>query len=125
MWEKQVGERVYQLRMERNLNKAEFGELVGLSEQYVEKIEQGKHIISAAAICKICEKVGVSADFIICGIVDPAYMISKFYGLSREQAKVTLDIAMNVIDFLNTPNGNHALLQETLRQHQAVVDIDM
>lgn len=118
-WEQQFGERISQLRRERNLTRAEFGALVGLSEQYVGRIERGQHTISGAAINQICDKIGISADYIVRGKVDLVYTIADFNALSIEQAKITLDIAMNVVTFLCTHNGNSALLQEALRQHHA------
>ena len=123
-WEQQVGERISLLRKERNLTKAEFGAMIGLSAHYVGRIERGKHTISAAAVNRICDATGVSSDFIIRGTVDPVYTIAAFSGLSQEQAKVTLDIVMNVIKFIGTSAGNHTLLQELLRQHQEIVGAD-
>ena len=61
---------------------------------------------------------------LLCGNSKSVYMISSFHGLSREQAKIIFDMAISATDFLKTSNGNHALLQETLRQHQAVVGFD-
>jgi len=119
IWEQQVGERVSQLRRERNLTRAEFGELVGLSEQYVGRIERGHHTISGAAINRICDTTGISADYIVLGKVDLVHKISDYTALSIEQAKLTLDIAMNVVAFICSRNGNSTLLQEALRQHRA------
>jgi len=115
MWERQVGERISQLRKERNLTRAEFGELIGLSARYVGKIERGD-TITVASIVKICNKTGVSADYIIFGSHDPMATAAALSGLTREQAQATLDIAMNVIKFLSTETGNNALIQEVLRQ---------
>lgn len=121
MWERQVGERVSQLRRERNLTRAEFGELIGLPERYVGKIERGEHTITVTAIAKICNKIGVSADYIIFGGCDPIAAVAALNGLTHEQAKVTLDIVMNVIRFLSTETGNNVLIQEVLRQHQPAI----
>ena len=119
MWEQQVGQRVNQLRKERNLTRAEFGQLIGVSERYVGKIERGTHTIPGVLIAKICAKTGVSADYIIFGGRDPLAMVAAINGLTYEQTQVTLDIAMNVIKFLNTETGNNVLIKEVLRQHQS------
>jgi transcriptional regulator with XRE-family HTH domain len=124
MWEQQIGERISQLRKERKLTRLEFGEMIGKSGQYVGRIERGSHTVSAAVIKKISDETGVSADYLIHGTADPVYTVASFNGLSRAQAQVTLDIAMNVINFLRTPNGNNTLLQEALRQHYAVAGAD-
>jgi transcriptional regulator with XRE-family HTH domain len=117
MWERQVGERIGQLRRERNLTRAEFGELIGLPERYVGKIERGNSI-TVDAVIKICGKTGVSADHLIFGSHDPMAAVAALNGLTHEQARVILDIAMNVIKFLSTETGNNALIQEVLRQHR-------
>jgi transcriptional regulator with XRE-family HTH domain len=117
MWEHQVGERVCLLRKEHNLTRAEFGALIGVTEHYIGNIERGVHAISGATIARICNKTGVSADYIIFGSQDTMAMITQLHGLTHEQAQVTLDIAMSVIKFLSTEKGNNVLIQEVLRQH--------
>jgi len=114
MWEQQVGERISQLRRNRNLTRAEFGKLTSLSEQHVGKIERGK-TITVESIIKICEKIGVSSDYIIFGSHAPMAAAAALHGLTHEQAQVTLDIAMNVIKFLSTETGNNTLIQEVFR----------
>jgi len=120
MWERQVGARVYQLRREQKLTRAEFGELIGKSEQYVGKIERGAVIIPGDVVNKLCDKIGVSADFIIRGAVDPLDTAASLKGLSHDQIQVTLDIAAGVIKFLNTTSGNNALLKEAFRRSTSV-----
>jgi transcriptional regulator with XRE-family HTH domain len=116
VWERQVGERISKLRKERNLSRVEFGELIGLSERYIGKIERG-NVITVDAIIKICRKMNVSADYIIFGNHDPIAVVTALDGLTHEQAQVVFDIAMSVIKFLNTDTGNNALIQEVLRKH--------
>jgi transcriptional regulator with XRE-family HTH domain len=115
MWEQQVGERVSQIRKNRNLTRAEFGQLISLSERHVGKIERG-NTITVESIVKICKKIGVSADYIIFGSHDPMATVATLNDLTYEQVQVTLDIAMNVIKFLSTETGNNALIQEVFRQ---------
>ena len=117
MWEQQVGERIRQIRKERNLTRSEFGKLIGLPERYVGKLERGLHSITGAKIATICDKTGVSSDYIIFGSVDAVAAIAELKGLTHEQAKIVLDIAVNVIKFLNTETGNNVLIQEVLRQY--------
>ena len=119
MWGQQVGERVKQLRTERNLTRAEFSELTNISERQIGNIERGTHTITVDVIAQICNRTGVSADYIIFGSVDTVAAISALNGLTHEQTKVVLDIALNVIKFISTDTGNNTLIQEVLRQHQA------
>ncbi|MCL2702019.1 MAG: helix-turn-helix domain-containing protein [Defluviitaleaceae bacterium] len=119
MWEQRaIGERICQIRKERNLSRAEFGKLTGLSKHYIGNIERGKHSITGAAIASICTAVGVSADYIIFGNIDPTSVIEALYGITREQIQVTLEISMKVAKFLSTKNGNNALIQEAFRRQQ-------
>jgi len=116
MWKKQVGRRVCQLRRERNLTRAEFGKMIGRSAQYIGQIERGTLAISGDAVNRMCDTMGISADFIIRGTADPLATVASLKGLSCEQIQVTLDIASDVIKFLSTTGGNNALLQEALRR---------
>ncbi len=117
-WKKQVGERVSQLRKERHLSRAEFGKLIGVSERYVGNIERGNHTITGAVIAKMCDKINVSADYVLFGTYDSKAAIAELNDFSYEQAQLILNIAMNVIQFLHTPAANNALIQEVFRQHR-------
>lgn len=118
MWEQQVGERIMNLREGRNLTRAQFGDLIGLSAQHVGKIERGSQSITVMTVAKICGATGVSSDYIIFGSINPTAAAEALKGLSSEQIQITLEIAMKVAQFLNTANGNHTLIQEVLcRQH--------
>jgi len=116
MWKREVGERIGQLRKERDLSRAKFGALTGLSERHIGNIERGHHSISGATIAKICSATGASADYVIFGTADTTSMITALCGLSHEQVQVVLDISMRVIKFLGTRGGNNALVQEVFRR---------
>ena len=118
MLNKLVGERLKNLRREHNWTRAEAGNLLGISEQQLGRIERGSRHITVETLDKVCELTGASADYILRGIVDPVHKVAAVNGLSNEQVQVTLDIAMNVIRFINTKNGNNALLKEAFRQSQ-------
>ena len=118
MWV-QVGERVGKLRRERNLSRAQFGRMIGLSEQYIGKIERDAHNISGEVIAKICNTTGVSADYILFGIPDPVETAAALSGLSHEQIGIGLEILSNLARLINVENGNNALIQEVFRQQHA------
>lgn len=98
MWERQVGERIGQLRQQQKMTKAEFAEVIGISERSMTQLERGTNAITAAAISKICKITGVTADYILFGTTDPVTDVSLLFGLSREQAQITLDIVMKVFE---------------------------
>ena len=118
MCEQQVGERVGQLRRQRRQTRAEFGDMIGVSERNAGRIERGTFALSCAMIAKICEITGVSADYLIFGIEDPLSAAAMLKGLSRAQIQVVLEIATQVIQFISTENGNNALIQEALRRQK-------
>jgi transcriptional regulator with XRE-family HTH domain len=118
MWKQQVGSRVHQIRRERNLSRAEFGKLIGKSEQYVGRVERGNAAITGDTVHKICETTGVTADYIIRGATDPLMEVTQLNDLSHDQIQVILDIAAGVIKFISTDDGNNALLREAHRRSQ-------
>lgn len=113
MWSK-VGERVAKIRKSKNLSKAKFGELIGISGQYVGMIEKGAGI-SAETIVKICQAMCVSADYILFGNIDPASITNSFKGVTSEQMELALDILKRMAKMIHTEDGNEALIQEILR----------
>jgi transcriptional regulator with XRE-family HTH domain len=117
MWE-QVGDRVKRLRTERKLSKAQFGEIIGVSGQYVGMIEKGASI-SAESIVNICREIGVSADYLLFGNIDPATIAFQLKGLTNEQIEIALDILKRMAQMVNSEDGNEALIQEILRQQNA------
>jgi transcriptional regulator with XRE-family HTH domain len=119
MLECQIGERIKQLRIERNLSRAELGTLVGVTARCIGSMERGSNKITAATIVRLCEKTGVSADYVLFGTRNHLTAFSNLYGFTREQAQLTLDIVMRAIEFLKTSTANYALIQEVLRQQDS------
>jgi len=127
LWEN-VGERVSKLRKERNLSKSQFGKMIGISGQYVGRIEKGTNSISVELIVKICNATSVSADYIIFGIIGSDQEITaaaSLHGLSNEQIQIALDIIKKVADFINTDGGNRALIQEVVAQQHNYTHYNM
>jgi len=111
----QVGIRIGTLRRERNLTRAQFGKLVGISGQYVGRIEKGQKL-SVELIAAICKAMGVSTDYIILGIADPLNHIDLLKDLSSEQIELGFDILKRLAELINTENGNELLLKEIMRR---------
>ena len=119
MW-KQVGERVERLRRDRKLTKTQFGEMIGVSGQYVGMIERGASL-SVDSVIKICHMTGVSADYILFGAVSPAQdteTAAALHGLSHTQIRIALDIVKRVAELINVDDGNESLIQEVMRQQR-------
>lgn len=114
MWSK-VGERVAKIRTDRNLSKAQFGEMIGVSGQYVGMIEKGTGI-STESVVKICKTMNVSADFILFGSINPMSITDSLKGLTPEQIGLAIDILKRVVQMVHMEDGNEALIQEAQRQ---------
>ena len=112
---KDIGKRVASLRQNRGLTQEGFGHLIGVTRQYVSRIERGSKL-SAEMIADICKKLGVSMDYVVFGIGEPLGILEFPSDLSYEQVVICLDIVKRFAAFVNTEKGNEALLQETMRR---------
>ena len=121
-WEN-VGKRVAELRRERNLSQAEFGKKLGISGQSVSKMERGQTNISAQLIVNICDATGVSSDYLLFGIIEPAHVIEALNGLSKQQIKITLEIIKNVANMIRTNGGNETIIQHIFNHKGIITDI--
>ena len=111
----QVGERVERLRKELGMSRAQFGKLIGVTGQCIGMTERGVCGLSVGSVVKLCHATGVSADYILFGAIDPASdpaTTASLRGLSHEQLRIALDIIKKVAEFVNTEDGNEALIQE-------------
>ena len=65
--DRQIGERIKQLRMENGFTRAELGDLVGLSLSGLAKIERGERTLTIQNLRNMNEVFQSSADYIIYG----------------------------------------------------------
>lgn len=117
----QIGERIERIRKELGLSKTQFGKMIGISGQYIGMVERGRYGLSVESIIKIYKATGCSADYILFGTIDSVQdpdTAASLYGLSSEQIQIALDIIKRVAQFINTENGNEALIQEVLSQQR-------
>jgi transcriptional regulator with XRE-family HTH domain len=62
-----VGERLRDLRNNRNLSQRSLGELIGVTFQQVQKYEKGTNRITVARLAEICQALGVGYDYFLSG----------------------------------------------------------
>lgn len=62
-----IGKRIRRERERLALTRDEFAEQIQISPQFLAEIENGKKGMSAETLWKICEKVTVSADYMLLG----------------------------------------------------------
>ena len=117
VWE-EVGRRIENLRHDRKLTQAQLGRIVGVSGQYVGKIEKGLNKPSVELIDAICRATGVSIDYILFGVSNPYNNVALLMELSPEQLEIGFDILKRLAEFINTENGNEILIKEIMWQRQ-------
>ena len=66
----ELNERIASVRKAAGLTQEQLGELVGVSRQAVSKWESGQAVPDALTITALCQKLHVSADYLLLG-VDP------------------------------------------------------
>jgi len=116
-WE-EVGKRIVALRCGRNLTQAQFGRLVGISGQYVGKVERGRSL-SVNLITAICRETGVSADYLLFGADGLEAIGDPLEEFSRDQIDIGFDIIKRLADFIKTENGNELLIKEIMRRQRS------
>jgi transcriptional regulator with XRE-family HTH domain len=117
--EEQAGKRIQKIREKMQLSKAQFGKRIGVTGQHIGMIERGKQGLSINLIVKICNALETTADYILFGAVDPVRdpaTVEALNGLTHEQIQIALDIIKKVAQFVNTNDGNEALIREVYSQ---------
>jgi transcriptional regulator with XRE-family HTH domain len=118
---KEMGERIKDLRDERNMTQEQFGALIGKSAQYIGRIEKGQKV-SVELIAAICKETSITMDFLVLGIKNPAVDMAILDGFSPEQIEISLDIIRKVTELIRTPNGNNLLIKELMRRQSIAAE---
>lgn len=63
---KEVGERLSKIRKEKDLTQAEFAALVGYTEKFIGRVENGYHF-GIQYLYDICEKADIPMDYLMFG----------------------------------------------------------
>lgn len=80
----EIGKRVQKIRVEiMHMSKNEFANLIGMKNQYLGTVESGQKGLTVEKVIEICNKTGVSSDFLLRGISNPLQkqaedMLSKY-----------------------------------------------
>lgn len=99
-----TSERIKDLRVEKHLTLEQLAELTGLSSSAIGKYESGEYKdISAFAIAKLADKLGVSTDYLLCRTE------TKNHSNAELDA---LHLSDDAVDVLRDGKFNHRLLSE-------------
>ncbi len=63
----EIGDRLRQLRDERGISREKLGAAVGVSGGQLYRLEVGRNAPSATLVARLCEELGVSADWLLFG----------------------------------------------------------
>lgn len=66
MFNKKIfAERIHTLRVHHQLNQTQLGEIVGISQFAVSKIEKGERAVSIEVLCALADYFDVSIDYLV------------------------------------------------------------
>ena len=101
-----TSERIKDLRVEKRLTLEQLAELTGLSSSAIGKYESGEYKdISAFAIAKLADKLGVSTDYLLCRTENKNHPNTELDALH---------LGDDAIEVLRTDKFNHRLLSELI-----------
>jgi Predicted transcriptional regulators len=103
---KQIGNKIRQFRIERNLTQEEFAEEIGISVSYVGQIERGQRKASIQTLESIGSRLEVPLPILICELKEAEHISciwnAKAENLSAEEKKTMLTVFEMILDMLNT-----------------------
>lgn len=74
----EIGKRIETIRENiMHMNKVQFANLIGMKNQYLSSVEFGEKGLTVEKVVEICNKTGVSADYLLRGIKNPLVNFSE------------------------------------------------
>lgn len=96
---KEMGERISLRRKALGMTQEQFAEKLGVSTQMISNLELGKKAIRPENLIKVCHVLGMSADYILCGVKSGDELTSIAEKLST-LAPGELKIVSELIDYM-------------------------
>lgn len=72
-----IGENIRKYRKARNLRQEDLAEKAGLSVNYIGMVERGEKTPSLETFITIINCIGVSADMVLCDVLDVGYTVKS------------------------------------------------
>ena len=88
---KQIGARISARRRELNITQEQLAEKMDVSIQMISNLEKGKKAIRPENLIKLCETLGVSADFVLRGLrseYEDGIFIKKYKTLPIDKKRI-------------------------------------
>ena len=97
---KEMGQRIMLRRKALRMTQEELAEKLGVSTQMISNLELGKKAIRPENLAKVCDVLGLSADFVLSGTNTKTRIdaiAEKLIQLTAEELKMVSDM----IDYMN------------------------
>lgn len=100
----QIGQRITEIRNKMHMSKKEFAELIGIKQQYLGSVENGIKGLTIEKVIEICNKTGVSSDYLLLGVNNnfETLIKNKFSKYSEKEIKKAFEIIESAITILST-----------------------
>lgn len=91
-----IGKRVQEIRENiMHMTKTDFAKLIGMKNQYLGTVENGTKGLTLEKAIEICNKTGVSADYLLLGINNP--IKTQIHELLEEYNKEEIDKSLEIL----------------------------
>ena len=99
--------RIRNARENMGYTREKFAELLDVSVSYMAEVERGRTGISVKMLLKICEVLGLSADYILFGNErdDDSIILSKIHRIDNKYMPLLNDVISNLL-VLSTQSGD-------------------
>lgn len=97
---KTMGQRIMVRRKAQRMTQEELAEKLGVSTQMISNLELGKKAIRPENLAKVCDVLGLSADFILTGTNTKTAVDAVAEKLTRLTAE-ELRMVSDMIDYMN------------------------
>lgn len=95
----EIGQRIRQLRLLKDLTQAEFAESIDISVNFLSEIENGKKGLSGETLAKICLSLNTTADYILFNKqVKNLTLLEIANSLSVEELETTIRYLQTLIE---------------------------
>ena len=94
-----IGENIRKFRRMQKMSQADLAEKAGLSTNYIGSLERGEKVPALDTLIIIMNSLGVSADMILCDVVDIGYEM-KASALSDKMQKIDPEERRKILEVL-------------------------
>ena len=99
----EMGRRIHKRRKNMGLSQEQLADKAGLSAQVISTSERGVKALRPENICKLCNALGVSSDYILYGVYSDKD-IDELHDKLRRLTPTQLSRIMGIVDLLTEEN---------------------